>query len=119
MRWILNSVILIGWLISQNTMAVQPLVDLQIESASVYWENSNQTVIAYIKNSSFFTANDFVVDFNANESPVSQNHHPQIRYYIKSLTQFFYLLREIPNLHIKYIGSTFRIIIHRAILRAS
>lgn len=59
--------------------------DITVESVNVTWNDDTKTAVAVIHNNSLFSADEFMVYFDADESPVSQNHRPQVSHKVNSL----------------------------------
>lgn len=60
--------------------------DVSVESVNVTsWDEDNKTAVAVIRNKSFFSAGEFMVYFDGDENPVSQNHRPQVTHKVNSL----------------------------------
>lgn len=59
--------------------------DLIVENVS--WDNTAKTATAIVKNIGKADAGNFLVYFNGDENPVSQNYRPQVRQEVSSLAQ--------------------------------
>ncbi len=59
--------------------------DLVVKEVTVNWDSANKQATATIANEGLRDAGNFMVYFNADESPVSHNHRPQVRHNVPGL----------------------------------
>lgn len=81
MRYLRPHLVIIGIVAMLSACA-----DLTVQTVAVTWNETEKKATAVIKNESRFSANDFLVYFDADENPVSQNRRPQVSHHITSLS---------------------------------